>query len=264
MSLKVNTIMTALKVKTDSLNLRSSPEIKDGNIITALPLAQTVDLIDGNPAHRFWEVETIINGSTLRGFASAAFLRQPVSDKKEALISKAVKEWLRFERGNKSETKNPQFRIVGKYWSAIGLNLDGNDTDQPWSAAFISFVARQAGYNNFKFAPAHSTYVHDAVNKRQANDTAAPFWGFNINDHKPQLGDLVCRWRGNNPISLMDSLPAGGFKSHCDIVVEIRDTEVRTLGGNVNNSVSITTYPLTSNGFLLKTKNVYGVLRNNF
>jgi hypothetical protein len=62
----------------------------------------------------------------------------------------------------------------------------------------------------------------------------------------------------------MDSLPRGGFKSHCDIVLEIRDTKVRTLGGNVEQTVSITTYPLTSNGFLRVAKNVYGVLRNNF
>lgn len=252
-----------LKVKTDSLNLRSFPEIKDGNIITTLPLAQTVEVIDSNPANRFWEVETIINGSTQRGFVSAAFLRPPVSDRKEALISNAVKEWLRFERGNKLEYEDPQYKYVGEYWSKIGLNLDGRDRDQPWSAAFISFVARTSDYNNFKFAPAHSTYVYDAVDKKKANDTTAPFWGFNINDHKPQLGNLVCRWR-ETPITSIDSLPRGGFKSHCDIVIEIRDTEVRTLGGNVNNSVSITSYPLTSNGFVRAAKNVYGVLSNNF
>ncbi len=256
--------MTTLKVKIESLNLRNSPEIKDGNIITALPLAQTVEVIDGNPANRFWEVETIINGSTLRGFISAAFLRQPVSDLKEALISAAVKEWLRFERGNKEEYEDPQYKYVGEYWSKINSIYDGRDRDQPWSAAFISFVTRAAGYNDFKFAPAHSTYVYDAVDKRKSNTTTAPFWGFKINEHKPQLGDLVCRGRGTNPVLSIDSLPQGGFESHCDIVVEIRDTEVRTLGGNVNQTVFITPYPLTANGFLRAAKNVYGVLRNNF
>jgi hypothetical protein len=252
--------MTLLKVKTDSLNFRNSPKIIADNIIAVLPLAQTVELIDGDPANRFWQVKTVINGSNLIGFASAAFLRQTVSDKKEALISEAVKQLLRFERGTKSETDNPQFKIVGEYWSAIGLNLDGNDTDQPWSAAFISFVARQAGYSNFKFAPAHSTYVHDAVNKRRANDTTAPFWGFNTDDHKPQLGDLVCRWRGNNAISSMDSLPAGGFKSHCDIIIEIRDTEVRTLGGNVNNSVSIESEKFRGRSFAYYTNNFQRII----
>ncbi len=61
--------MAILKVKVDSLNLRRSPEIKDGNIITSLPLAQAVEVVDGNPANRFWEVTTIVNGSTLKGIA---------------------------------------------------------------------------------------------------------------------------------------------------------------------------------------------------
>jgi hypothetical protein len=261
--------MATLKVKTDSLNLRKSPEIKSDNIITALPLAQEVEVVNGNPNDRFWEVKTLINGSTLQGFASAAFLRQPVSVAKEALISAAVKEWLRFERGDKLEEDDPHYKYVGEYWSKIGLNYDGRSRDEnnqniAWSAAFISFVARAAGYKDFKFASAHSTYIHDAVKKRRSNTTSAPFWGFNVNEHKPQLGDLVCRWRGNNAISSMDSLPSGGFKSHCDIVVEIRDTEVRTLGGNVSNSVSITTYPLNSSGFLRATRKVFGILKNNF
>jgi hypothetical protein len=256
--------MATLKVKTDSLNLRRSPEIKSDNIITALPLAQEVEVVNGNPTNRFWEVKTIINGSTLQGFASAAFLRQPVSAAKEALISAAVKEWLRFDRGDKLEYQDPQYKYVGEYWSKIGANHDGRDRDIFWSAAFISFVARAAGYKDFKFASAHSTYIHDAVKKRRSNTTSAPFWGFNVNEHKPQLGDLVCRWRGNNAITSMDSLPDGGFTSHCDIVVEIRDTEVRTLGGNVSNSVSITTYPLNGSGFLRSTGRVFGILKNNF
>lgn len=254
--------MSTLRVKTGSLNLRSSPEIRDGNIIVSLPLAQAVEVVAGNPNDRFWEVTTVLNGTSLRGFVSAAFLRQPTSDAKEALISAAVKEWLRFERGDKSENEDPQYKYIGEYWSKIGLNLDGRDRDTPWSAAFISFVAREAGYNNFKFAPAHSTYVYDAVEKRNSNATVAPFWGFRIDEHKPQLGDLVCRWRENFIVSI-DALPRGGFKSHCDIVVEVRDSEVRALGGNVSDSVSTTTYSLNSRGFLKPINNVYGVLRNN-
>jgi hypothetical protein len=256
--------MTTFKVKTDSLNLRSSAEITDNNIIKALTLAQTVEVVQNNPTDRFWQVKAV-DTLPAPGFVSAAFLRPLVSIRKEDLISAAVKQWLRFDRGNKVETDNSQVAIVGEYWSAIGLDLDGNDTDMPWSAAFISFVARAAGYTKFKFASAHSTYVHDAVDKRKANDTTAPFWGFNVREHKPQLGDLVCRSRGNGQISSINSLPTGGFQSHCDIIIEIRDTEVRTLGGNVNDSVSITTYQLDNNGFLKSgSTRVYGILRNNF
>ncbi len=256
--------MAILKVKSETLNLRKKPEIKDGNIIASLPLAQTVEVVSSNPSDRFWKVKTVVNGSSLQGFASAAFLRQPVSKAKEALITAAVTEWLRFDRGNKLEFEDPYYKYVGEYWAKINLKLDGQDRDQPWSAAFISFAARTAGYTDFKFAPAHSTYVHDAVDKRKANVTTAPFWGFEVSEHKPQLGDLVCRSRDGGQIASMASLPKGGFKSHCDIVVEIRDSEVRTLGGNVDQSVSITPYLLDSRGFLKKANDVYGVLRNNF
>jgi hypothetical protein len=255
--------MVNLKVKSESLNLRETPEIKDGNIIASLPLAQEVETLTNNPSDRFWRVKTQLNGSTLEGFVSAAFLRAPVSLAKEKLILAAVKEWLKFSRGNKLEFEDPQYKYVGEYWTSIGLNLDGRDRDQPWSAAFISFVARTAGYSEFKFAPAHSTYVYDAVDKRQKNITTAPFWAFDVNELKPQLGNLVCRTREGVSITSMANLPRGGFKSHCDIIVEIRDSEVRTLGGNVNHSVSITSYPLDNDGFLRKVNNVYGMLKNN-
>jgi hypothetical protein len=256
--------MTTLKVKTETLNLRKTAEIKDGNILAALPLAQSVEVITSNPTDRFWQVKTVLNGASLQGFVSAAFLRPLVSPPKEALISAAVTEWLRFDRGNKLEFEDPYFKYVGEYWSKIGLNLDGKNRDQPWSAAFISFATRTAGYTEFKFAPAHSTYVHDAVDKRKANVTTAPFWGFEVSEHKPQLGDLVCRSRDGVTIASMASIPKGGFISHCDIVVEIRDSAVRTLGGNVNQSVSITAYSLDNNGFLKKANDVYGILKNNF
>jgi hypothetical protein len=259
--------MTELKVKNDALNFRSSPTTADSsNIIGGLTLAQTVELVSGNPnTDRFLKVKATIKGTVKEGFASAAFLRPLVSAPKEALISEAAEQWLRFDRSDKSEIDDPQFKIVGEYWQAIGLNLNGKNRDQPWSAAFISFVARKAGYDKFKFAAAHSTYVYDAVDKRRAGDTSAPFWGFKVGDHKPQLGDLVCRSRGDSQITSIDSLPSGGFISHCDIIFEIKDTEVRTLGGNVEQTVNITSYPLNSNGFLKSgATRVYGILRNNF
>ena len=252
-----------LKVKSDLLNLRQSPEIKDGNIIVTLFMGHEVEVIDGSPEKRFWEVRTTFNGSDLRGFVSAAYLREPVSAKREDLIGMSIKEWLRFDRGNKFEYEDPQYKYVGEYWSKLGSKLDGRDRDTPWSAAFISFVAKSAGYINFKFAPAHSTYVIDAVDQRRASNPSADFWGFEVSERKPTLGDLVCRSRGGLSIESMASLPRGGFQSHCDIVVEVKDAEVRTLGGNVNQSVSVTTYPLDNSGFLRKVKNVYGLLGNN-
>ena len=117
--------MVTLKVKPESLNLRKTPEIKDGNIIASLPMAQEVETLTNNPSDRFWQVKTQVNGSTVEGLVSAAFLRAPVSLAKEKLISAAVKEWLRFSRGNKLEFEDPQYKYVEEYWTSIGSNLDG-------------------------------------------------------------------------------------------------------------------------------------------
>jgi hypothetical protein len=251
--------MAKRRVNTEGLNLRRTPQIEN-NIIKVLPLAQEVDVLEQPPGQRFVEVQTNLSGETFRGFVSADLLREPASPLKEALLQEAVKQWLRFEQGTGQEDVAPFFRFVGEFWEAIGEHLDGRNRDVPWSAAFISFIARQAGYADFKFASAHSVYIRDASRKRQAEDTTAPFWLFRLNEHKPQVGDLICKRR--EPRISFDNLPTE-FKSHTDVVVELRDNVVRAMGGNVSQSVSITTYALDGNGFVRPESNVFAIMRNN-
>jgi hypothetical protein len=143
------------------------------------------------------------------------------------------------------------------------MDLDGKDKDVPWSAAFISFVVRNAGYQGFRFAAAHSRYIHDAIVKRQQGVAEAPFWGFRLSEHRPTLGDLVCQWRIDRR-TFDDAAERDDFRSHCDVVVELKDTFVRAIGGNVRNSVAMKTYSLNLNGFLKNTGKVIAILRNNF
>jgi hypothetical protein len=258
--------MKTLKVKTDDLKFRSSPEISETNIQGSLTLAQSVEFISGKENDRFWAIKAMIDGTTKQGFASAKFLRPLVSDRKEALISAVVQEWLQFDRGKKKETDSTHVKIVGEYWKSIGTNdRDGNSRDQPWSAAFISSMMKKTGYADFLLNESHSAYVHDAFDKRKTGDASAPFWAFNVGEHKPQLGDLVCKTREDSNFSSMDTMTPGFFKSHCDVIVEIRDTEVRGIGGNVRNSVAVNVSPLDSGGFLKQggTERVYGILGNN-
>lgn len=159
--------MATKRVNSDELNFRSSPEMGD-NIIGVLRKAQLVDTT-GNPNAGGWIKATAeVGGQRVQGYVGARLLREPVSDAKEAIISAAVEEWLRFEKGEKLEHQSPQFRYVGQMWDAIGMNLDGKDRDVPWSAAFISWVARKAGneYANFKFAAAHARYIHQSTGVR--------------------------------------------------------------------------------------------------
>jgi len=218
----------------------------------------------GGPAvQNFVEVETPVGGETRRGFVHSGFLREPASQLKEALLREAVSQWIRFQRGQGKEATAPFFGFVGEFWHALTppLQLDGRDTDQPWSAAFISFVVRRAGYERFMFSPAHARYIIDAKAKRQAGDATAPFWLFRLGEHRPQVGDLICKRR--QPGVTFDSLPEGGFRSHCDVVVEVRDTTVRALGGNVAQSVSMSTFTLDDNGFVRQQGPLIAIMRNN-
>lgn len=106
--------MTTLRVKTDGLSLRRSPRIEPGNIIDSLPLAHEVEVLDGPTDQGFTEVKTILNGTSVTGFAHSKFLRPPVSPLKEALLQELVREWLRFNRGAGTETFDPFFRFIGE------------------------------------------------------------------------------------------------------------------------------------------------------
>ena len=73
---------------------------------------------------------------------------------------------------------------------------------------------------------------------------------------------MVCRRRAGQNITYNYAANHDSFKSHCDIVVSIRDTHVSTLGGNVAHSVSRTNYPINSDGYLRDTGRVYAVMKN--
>lgn len=260
-------------VTATSLNFRSAPSIAN-NIIDALHLGYPVEVLE-DADDQFVKVEVDIDGSTKEGFLSGRFLRDPVSAEREALVAAAVTEWKRFKFGLGKEHKKPYFKHVGEMWKSIGLDLDGQDRDQPWSAAAISFMVKKADaalagskYSSFMFAAAHSRYVHDSVIRRDRGDTSAPFWGFDLDEAKPQLGDIVCRSRAGSGADDIDfARRHDSFKSHCDIIVAIKSGFVVTIGGNVSHSVKTTNYNLTSGGFLDdeivgSSNEVYAILVN--
>jgi hypothetical protein len=198
-----------------------------------------------------------------RGFVSARLLREPAGDARERLMGGAVAEWLRFAKGAGQEHRPPFHTFVGEMWREINLDLDGRDRDQPWSAAFISWIVKRAGpeYAAFRFAAAHSRYIHDSIRHREAG-SSSPFWGFRLHEHKVELGDLVCQWRTSRR-TYDDARSSDAFFSHCDVVVEAAPGSVRALGGNNSHSVGFKTYAVNAGGFLKAENNVFAVLRNN-
>ena len=132
--------------------------------------------------------------------------------------------------------------------------------DTPWSAAFISYVIRQAGVgaDAFQFANAHRAYIYDAFAAsaaepaNQAGDRlyrACP-----LTTTKPRPGDLICQQREPALADASDEAVrerirtelAGGTdarsirRTHCEVVayVDARARKVYTIGGNVNQSVT--------------------------
>ena len=81
---------------------------------------------------------------------------------------------------------------------------------------------------------------------------------------------MVVQWR-NVPRDYDFAAEHDAYDSHCDIVVEVRDETVRTIGGNTRNTignkcidaVGMKSFSLNDNGFLKATNNVFAVMRNN-
>jgi hypothetical protein len=251
--------MATRHVRADELNLRSKAELGD-NIVGTLRKGQRITTSGSTDANGWIRIAT---GNGAQGFVKASLLRDPVSIAREALMDAAIAEWFRFNRGRGDEHKSPYYRYIGEMWQAIGMGLDGRDRDVPWSAAFISWAVRKGGpaYTGFHFAAAHARYVNQAIRAR-LDGAVAPFWGYRLNEHPVQLGDLVCQWR-INPVNYDFARRHDAFFSHCDIVVEIDGAGVRALGGNNGQTVGFKTYARNPAGFLKAENNVFAVLKNN-
>ena len=267
-------------VDVEALNLRTQPVVDPATKKTLLHLGQRLETVGDLPRDGWWQVRTTVDGVADEGFVKAILgaspstgfverpsLRDAVSDRREALVAEAVKQWQRFDGGQGKEHHAPYSDFIAEMWQAIGQDLSGRDRDVPWSAAAISFMVRQAGkrfeaYRQFRFAPAHSRYIHDAIEQRRAANAAAPFWGFELHERRPQVGDLVGRWR-ETPRDFADAEASDSFKSHTDIVVSVGTDEVTAIGGNVSDSIGITTYRKLPSGFLSEDKGVFILMANN-
>jgi hypothetical protein len=245
------------------VNIRSTPGASTkNNILGVLPIGHEVRVVNGQPQNGFLRVQTQLNGNSVTGFVSAKYLRQLTTSSREALILEAFREWQRFDRGKGKETVAPYYTYIGVYWRALGPQyqlIDGRNADQYWSAAFISYIVRKAAYDDFRFAAAHCHYIRAAGANGNPNP---PFTLMALNRHKPQLGDFVCLWR-DKKIDDITQLPQGFFASHCDVIVDIQGNTCIAIGGNVNDSVSVTRFKLDNNGFLKNEKRLFGIMKNN-
>ncbi|HWP01017.1 MAG TPA: DUF2272 domain-containing protein [Methylococcus sp.] len=148
---------------------------------------------------------------------------------------------------------------VNGYWRAVGKpGLSGSDCQQPWSAAFISWVMKTAGVPEMLFpsASAHWVYLSKII-----RDTDGPYTAFvprSIHDYSPRPGDLICANREHYSLPSitqpLDSYLLENAKLHCDIVVERNGSVLEAIGGNVRNSVSKSILTLDAEGHLRPTR----------
>jgi len=259
--------MAFMYVDVEALNFRNAPN-PTANKIGSLFLTQKVEVLD-DAADGWARIKATIGGAPTDGFVAKRFLRPPVTPHREALIASVNREFMRFDRGLGKENVAPFSGFVGEMWKAIGINtLDGTDRDVPWSAAAISFMVRNAdiAYTKFQFAAAHSKFVHQAIQTRIKDDKTVPFWGFRLNELRPQIGDIVARDNPDfAPVVTFDVAAAlDSYRGHSDIVVHI-DSENRRLlaiGGNVSDSLSISIYDLAPGDFLTDTQHTFALLHN--
>lgn len=260
--------MTDRYVDVAALNFRSEPHVHPDTRLGTVYLCQQISNVEAASEEGWVSCVADVNGETRDGFVSAKYLREPLTENRENLVASVHREWMRFARGTGKEHHDPYYKYVGEMWQEIGLNLDGTDRDTPWSAAAISFMVKKAGsaYDGFKFAAAHSKFVHHAINARIEDDESVPFWGFRLDEVQPEIGDIICR---DNPeyapaVDFDVAKSQSSYRSHTDIIMQIDSTnsKILAIGGNVSHSVKIAEYDLTHGDFAADTKHTFALLKN--
>ncbi len=185
------------------------------------------------------------------------------------------------ERTRLADGSTPAWRQVARYWRESGTLSSlaatagasscqyghasreaDNDcrafiVDNPWSAAFISWVMARSPLYGFGGSPRHIDYIARAWRDPQGSPYlyADPF------SARPAPGDLLCFLRsgdeGQGAEGLRRALSDGTrlpTRSHCEIVVAANfngDGKLYLVGGNVLNSVVMRKLPLDRDGRLL-------------
>jgi hypothetical protein len=125
-----------------------------------------------------------------------------------------------------------------------------------WSAAFISFVIRNAGVDQREFpsSAAHAFYIDGMLADAAGFPAQASFIPHDASAYAPVPGDLVCADRSRRPLTNWRERLAerGAFRPmHCDIVVAASPGVVQAVGGNVADSVTLSRFPADASGLLL-------------
>jgi len=228
-------------------------------------------------------------GRAVLGSSSTGNYWQDVKNRAACI---AEREWAAWDKGKRHESDALSWDALMKYFSTVktreaaeqsansNKRISGKGT--PWSAAFISYLFKTAGAGSyFIYDGAHYTYmVASKKNRKSAADNPFQLFGLKEAGAKPEVGDLVCNYRGcfkmtyNNIEQAASSscTNSEGDKAakhaHCDIIVKVEQNKVWVIGGNTSDSVTGTSSTvgkksrrLDANGFLVEEKNIFAILK---
>ncbi|HEV8544244.1 MAG TPA: DUF2272 domain-containing protein [Verrucomicrobiae bacterium] len=174
------------------------------------------------------------------------------------VVAMAEREYGEWHNPDLTETMPAGRTLVSKYWRG-GVRRTVSDGDlasttwqdaNPWSAAFISYVMREAGAGSeFPYASAHAAYIRAAIDNR-LNQVRSIFQGFRLVERALELGDIIARSREHSGATY-DTVRRG-MLTHCDIVTELEPASgvVRAIGGNVHQNVDRKTLSMDTDGHL--------------
>jgi hypothetical protein len=141
---------------------------------------------------------------------------------------------------------------VAEYWRVLDpeSELTGRDCDDPWSAAFISWIMIRSGVDPAQFtrSAAHRDYLRTIIARADEPDfklrPRAPA------EYAPRPGDLICRGRGRNrDLAEYRDLPYDA-ELHCDLVLSNAAGKLESIVGNVRQSVSLSEREVDAQGKL--------------
>ena len=133
-----------------------------------------------------------------------------------------------------------------------GLGCRGFVIDNPWSAAFVSWVMQRAGVPGFVSSGGHYDYVRAA----RSNPGGSPYRFLEPTSTAAGVGDLLCYVRGSRVYGhqgLAAAIDGGttGLAMHCDIVVATNpggDGKAYLIGGNVLQAVTMRVLNVNATG----------------
>ena len=173
-----------------------------------------------------------------------------VSEAEQSLLADGTEAWQRvlgYWRNSGTLYEMAQSNIGGAYSCQFPSGFAQGKAecrtfiiDNAWSAAFVSYVMVQARVPGFRASPRHYDYIRQAFNV----DAGGPYYYADPATQRADPGDLLCFVRGNGSVGGYEGLTArlnssgGSLNTHCDIVVG-RDRELRLIGGNVFNGVTM-------------------------